>query len=214
MDVTVAIPAVGTEAYFSFKEPYNLFIRNRFNINTLSVKLKVISVISIRDTIRTDLRDPFTDTYEVAGVDEPTYKIDLNNNVYLISFSFRTSDGVERFVRVPLSFVASISNAASVEYSNRLLALDLGKLPKELDLTAILPDLEDFIATRLGVSPIAKDISVGAIELITPAEHDARETIRQNSVTVHKTLSVQLAESQLALTEIHNRLDTLGIALG
>lgn len=214
METTIAIPSVSTEAYFTFKDPYHTFIRNKFNINTLNIRLKVISVISMRDMIRTDLRDPFIEIYEPAGLGEVDYKRDLNNNVYLVSFSFKTSDGVERYVRVPLNYIASLSDSATVEYVNRILMLDLGYVPKNLDLTPLAADFIDFVASRVGVGPVIKDVSVGDVHLVTQDDHELRETIRSNTVTVHKTLSVQLEEKTILLDGLMNRLKTLGIVLG
>lgn len=214
METSVAIPSVGVEAYFTFKEPYNLYIKNKFNINTLSTKLKVISVISMRDMIRTDLRDPFTEVYEVANLSEVDYKRDLNNNVYLISFSLRTCDGVERYLRVPINYIAEISTPSIVPYSNRIIMVDLGSLPTELELTPMFVDLIDFIATRTGVDPVVKDVSVGEVTQVDQPSHETRETIRRNSVTVHKTLAIQLEEARHAHDQLLNRLNALGIVLG
>jgi len=214
METTVAIPSVGTEAYFTFKDPYNLYIKNKFNINTLSTKLKVISVISMRDMIRTDLRDPFTEIYQVANLSEVDYKRDLKDNVYLISFSLKTCDGVERYLRIPLNYVSEVSSPSSIEYANRVLMIDLGSLPLTLDLTPLFVDLADFATSRTGVIPVIKDVSVGDVLELSQADHETRETIRQNSVSVHKTLSIQLEEERHMKDQILNRLNSLGIILG
>lgn len=214
MDVTVNVPSIGTEAYFTFKQPFNFYIKNKFNINTLSIKMKVISIISMRDMIRTDLRDPFTEIYEVAGLSEVDYKRDLTDNVYLISFSFKTCDGVERYVRLPLNYISEISQASTVEYINRVLMLDLGELPKDLDLSPVYNDIMDYVATRIGVAPDIKNVAIGDVTLLDHFEHETRETVRENNVEVHKTLSVELEEITLRHDELLNRLNTLGIVLG
>lgn len=214
MDVTINVPSVGTEAYFSFKEPYSLYIKNKFNINTLSIKLKVISIISMRDMIRVDLRDPFTEIYEPAGLSEVDYKRDLTDNIYLVSFSLKTCDGVERYFRLPLNYISEISNLSTVEYSDRILMIDLGHLPKSMNLDPLFADLSDFVATRVGVEPEIKDVSVGEVLMLDQFSHETRETVRQNTVTVHKTLAVQLEEITIKHDQLLNRLNTLGIVLG
>lgn len=213
-EITVAVPSVGTEAYFTFKEPFNTFISNRFNINAANIKLKVISVIAMRDVIRTDLRDPYTDLYDPAGLTEVQFKLDLKNHVPLISLSFKTEEGVERYIRVPLNYVSEVSTASSIEYLNRLLVIDLGALPRDLDLEVHYQDIQDLIATRFGVQPELKDVTVGNVQLVSPQEHRTRETVRNNSVSVHKTLAIQLKEATESRDQILNRLNDLGIALG
>lgn len=212
--ITVRTPSVGTEAYFTFKEPFNSFIGNRFNITVENMRLRVISIIAMRDVIRTDLRDPYTDLYDPAGLTEVQYKLDLNNDVPLISLSFKTPDNIERYIRVPLNYISEISDDSLVEYLNRILVVDLGNLPKDFNLDAYYEDFKDFISTRIGVNPDIKDVTLGAVEFMDQNEHEVRETVRNNTVTVHKTMAIQLSEITEAHDELLNRLETLGIALG
>lgn len=212
--ITVRTPTVGDEAFFSFKEPFNTFISNKFNITVDGIKLKVITILSMRDGIRTDLRDPYTDLYDPAGLSEVDFKVDLHNEVPLISFSFSTPDGVERYIRVPLNYISEFSVGSNVEYLNRLLVVDMGSLPKDFDMDVHYQDIIDFISTRTGVSPSIKDVTVGTVDLLDSEEHELRETVRSNTVSVHKTLSIQLAEAIESRDELLNRLSDLGIVLG
>ena len=213
-DVTINTPSVGLEAYFTFKDPINYYIRNKYNLNTLAIKLKVISIISMKDMIRSDLRDPFTELYDPAKIPEVEYKKDLIDNIPIISFSYRDRIGVERFIRSPLNYVDTMSNVANVEYVNKLLVLDLNRLPKELDTTIFFQDLADFVEARLGVAPQVKEVVVGEIDMVDTTEHETRETIRRNMITVHKTLHVRLEELQLDHDQVLERLADLGISLG
>lgn len=213
-EITVNVPSVGLEAYFTFKEPINRYLKNKFNLDSLTVKLKVISIISMKDMIRNDLRDPFTELYSAAGLSEVDYKQDLLDNVPIVSFSFRDLEGIERFIRSPLNYISTISNLADIEYMNKLIVLDLNKLPISLDTTLFFNDLADFIETRIGILPSIKEVNVGDVELVSLDEHTTRETVRNNMVTVHKTLSIQLQEANLKYDQVMNRLQVLGIVLG
>jgi len=213
-DVTINTPSVGLEAYFTFKEPVNYYIRNKFNLNSLSIKLKVISIISMKDMIRNDLRDPYTELYEPAAIPEVEYKKDLIDNIPVVSFSYYDRNGVERYIRSPLNYIDSMSNVSNVEYINKLLVVDLNRLPKELDTTVFFSDLADFVESRLGIVPEIKEVAVGQVELVDTNEHETRETVRTNMITVHKTLQVQLEEANLRHDQILERLQTLGISLG
>jgi len=213
-DITIQIPSIGTEGYFTFKEPINYYIRNKFNLNTSSVKLKVVSIISMKDTIRSDLRDPYGDLYLLAGISEVDYKKDLLDDVSIISFTFKDSRGIERFVRSPINYIESISSITNIEYINKLILIDLNKLPNEVDTTIFFEELKDFIETRLGILPNIKEVSVGSVELVDNIEHETRETIRKNMVTVYKTLNVKLEEITLKYDQILERLNNMNITLG
>jgi len=212
-EITVNIPSVGLEAYFTFKDPINIYLKNKFNLDSLTTKLKIISIISMKDMIRNDLRDPYTELYVPANISEVEYKKDLLDNVPIVSFSFRNIDGIEKFIRSPLNYIDSISNITNVEYLNKLLVIDLNKLPKDVDTTIFFTDLSDFIESRLGLVPSIKEVNIGDVELVSQTEHETRETIRANMITVYKTLSVQLQEITLKHDQLLNRLQTMGIVL-
>jgi len=213
-EVTIQIPTVGTEAYFVFKEPFNTYLKTKHKLDPTIDKLKVTSIISMKDMIRNDLKDPFTKLYEPVGISESDYKQDLVDNVPILSFSFIDRNEVEKFIRCPANYIQSYSDITNIEYINKLLVIDLGNLPIDLDTTVVFNDLKSFITTRLGVIPEFKEVSTGQIEFVTKTEHLTRETIRTNTVTVNKTLEVNLSELQLKYDNLIQRLATLGIVLG
>lgn len=212
-EVTVGLPNIGTLAYFGFKEPFNTYITNTFNINISSVKLEVVSIISMSDRIRTDLRDPFTDIYDPAGLTEVDYKLDLNDEISLISFRYIDDTGVERNFRVPHNYLSSTEDVSNIDYLNRLLVLDLGKLPSDIDLSPIYNDIKDFITSLTGVEPELKDVTIGDVEFLSQDEHETREIIRSSNTTVHKTLLTRLEECTESRDEILLRLEQIGISL-
>lgn len=214
MDISVNVPSIGLQAYFTFKEPFNTFFKAKYNLDSLTIKLKVISVISMRDMIRNDLRDPFTELYETVGISEVDYKTDLLDNIPIVSFSFKDLSDVEKYIRCPLNYIDSYSNVSNIEYINKVFVIDLNKLPIDLDLSVYINDLKDFIESRVGLTPDVKEVSIGDVELVDLNEHSTRETIRTNTITVHKTISTQLQELNLKYNELLNRLQTLGITLG
>ena len=214
METTVQVPSIGMISYFTFKEPFNTYFKNKFNLDSLTVKLKVVSLISMKDMIRNDLRDPFSEIYLPAGLDEVQYKKDLLDNVTIVSFSFRDLKGIERFIRCPINYIESIANVSNKEYINKVIVIDLNKLPLDLDTTIFFNDLSDFIESRIGIVPAIKEVNIGDVEFVTPEEHNIRETVRTNMITVHKTLSIQLQEANHRYDQILERLQQLGISLG
>ena len=213
-EITVNVPSVGTHAYFTFKEPVNYYLRNKYNLNSLGIKLKVVSIISMNDIIRNDMRDPYSDIYVPANISEAQYKKDLLDDISIVSLSYTDIRGVLRFIRCPINYIESISSVTNREYLNKVILIDLNKLDSETDLTPIFNDLKDFIESRTGIEPQVKEVSIGEIEFVTEDEHVLRETIRNNSKTVYKTLSVQLEEITLNRDQILQRLSDLNIALG
>lgn len=213
-DITVNIPSIGMTSYFTFKEPINTYFKNKFNFDALTAKLKVVSIINMRDMIRTDLRDPFSELYIPTGLNEIEYKKDLRDNVSIISFSFKDLLGIERFARCPLNYINSISDISNKEYINKMIVLDLNRLSVDFDTTIFFNDLADFIESRIGIVPNIKELNIGNVEFITPDEHNTREIVRTNMVSVHKTLSTQLQEANLRYDQVIQRLQNMNITLG
>lgn len=214
METSVQTPSVGLIAYFNFKEPFNTYFKNKFNLQSLTTKLKVVSIIDMRDMIRSDLRDPYSELYIPAGITEVDYKKDLRDNVNIISFSFVDLNGIEKYIRCPINYVDSILNTSNIEYLNKVIVLDLNRLPIDVNTSVFFKDLSDFIESRLGIVPKIKEVNIGDVEFVTPDEHNVRETVRSNMITVHKTLSTQLQEANLRYDQIVQRLQTLEISLG
>lgn len=212
-NVTVHAPNINLEGYFTFKEPMNYYVRNKYNLDENAVKLKVVSLISMGDIIVNDLRDPYTDLYEPAGISEGSYKKDLIDKIPLVTLAFISDTCNDRFLRVPLNYIASISNISDVDYHNKVILVDLNRLPVSLKLDSIFSDLEDFIETRLGIYPTLKVVSLGKVELVSVSENVTRESVRKRMVTVHKTNEILLEEITTRHNELLNRLDELGIVL-
>lgn len=211
--VDIPTPSIGDTGYYTFKEPFTSYLSNLFNVDIEACKLRVTSIISIKDNVRGDSRDPFSDIYLPAGLDEADYKLDIDNGIVLVSFSFCDGRGNEKFLRVPVNYIATVPTDNEVNYSSRLLMIDLGLLPEDLDLTSHYEDIKDYITTRLGVEPKLKDITTGKPKTLPYDKHTMLETIRSNKVTVHETNNIQLEKLRVAYTDLLDRLDELGITL-
>lgn len=213
-DITVTQPSVGLEARFVFKDPAGRYIRNKLNITEENILLTAVTVSNMRELVEVDMRDPFQDAYYPMGLTRTQYEEDLKNEVPLITFRHESLSKTISYLRIPLNYVEDYSNVAEIGYINKLLVIDLGSVYKELDTSVIFPDLKDFITTRLGIVPDVKEVGIGDIESVSQVEHDTKESLRTNLVTVRKTLTIQLEEMTLKYDQILQRLQTLNITLG
>lgn len=212
--ITVSPPSIGQEAYFSFKEPVAKFVRNKLNTNEVSVKFTVTSVMSMREMIEVELRDPFMEIYGLLGLSDYEYRTDVLNSVPVYTLRTTTIAGVNSYIRVPLNYISEFGAVSDVLYTNRVIVLDLGKLPQDLVIDQCFPDLVDALTTRLGVAPSVKEVSLGSPEKISRDAYSIRESVRTNSITVKKTNATQLAELSIRYSQLVNRISDLGIVLG
>jgi hypothetical protein len=213
-EITVSPPGLELEAYFSFKEPILTHIRNKLNTNEDSIQLKVIGINNLRSLIESELRDPYTDTYTPLGISSQDYRRDVLNDVPLYVFAYVSTTGRTTYVKCPLSYISDYSLVADILYTNRVIVVDLNKLPKALDTTVVFAELSDMIHDRLGVRPQIKEVSVGEMQKITREEYQIRESIRTQLITVRKSNRTMLAEITLKHDQLLSRLNDLNISLG
>lgn len=212
--VTITCPTIGLEAYFTFKEPVARSLQNRLGVNVSQILLKVSAINEIKEMLQSELRDPFLEAYSPAGIEQAQYNQDLIDNLQILTFKFTAPNGSVRYVRVPMTYVSGYDSVVDIVYLNKTLVVDLGPQHQDLDLTAVHDDLIDFVKTRLGITPMLKEVSIGDVVKITSEEHALREALRAGEVTVHKTNSVELEELRLKYHNLTTRLQQLNIALG
>lgn len=213
-EITVSPPTLNLQAYFSFKEPVFSRIRNKLNTREDSVELKVIGINSLKAMIESELRDPYVDTYQPLGIPDIDYRRDVLNSVPLYVLSHTNPLGRVTYFKCPLNYIADYSLVADILYTNRVVVIDMGKLPKALDTTVIFNELSDMVFDRLGVRPQLKEVSIGEPEAVVREDFQTRESIRLQSVTVNKSNRTRLAEMTLKHDQLLARINQLNITLG
>ena len=211
---TITCPSIGTEAYFTFKEPAVRSLQNRLGTSASQIQLKVSAINEIRELLQSELRDPFLEAYAPLGLDQAQYNRDLQDNVVIITFKFTDISSAVKYVRVPITYVAGYDSVVDIQYFGKTIVLDLGAQHQDLDLSAIHSDLADFVRTRTGITPNIKEVTIGDPIKITAEEHANREAIRTNEISVFKTTSATLEEMNVRYQNLVNRVRDLGIVLG
>lgn len=186
--VTVNIPPIGLEGVFSFKAPYNTYVKNTLNTPLDELKLKVISIVSMREMITIDNVDPFVKFYTNVGISESDYKEDLVNEVPIITLVYNEKNAI----RIPLSYISYYGNITQISYGNKLLVVDLGILPIDLDLGVYFEDIKDTLEYRVGVRPMIKEVVIGGIESVDQITHTQNETVRNGIIAIQDTNELKL----------------------
>lgn len=199
-NVTVQIPPLGIECLFSFKKPFNAYVSSTLNINLSEVKLKVISIISMRDMVAIEKIDPFTRYYVPIGIPEADFKFDFDHDVPIITLLYNETN----VVKIPLSYISFYKAISQIEYSNKVVVVDLGMLPTSVHTEVYFDTLKDFIETRFGVRPEVKEVNLGS-KIVSSTEHEQNELARQNVITIHDTNETKLQKITTSYNELLNR---------
>lgn len=202
-NVTVQTPPIGLECLFSFKKPYNAYVRSTLNVNIDEVKLKVISIVSMRDLIAIEKIDPFAKYYIPMGIAESDFKLDLDNDVTMLTLLYNGMN----VVKVPLSYVSFYKAISQIEYSNKIVLIDLGILPVAVKTDVHFEGLKDYCETRFGVRPEVKEVNLGST-IVSSTEHAQKELVRNNVVTIHDTNETKLQKMTVAYNELLARFNS------
>ena len=211
--ITISIPPLNTDAYFKFKEPMVSYIKSSNKINIDTTRFKVISLTSMADLIRNNLVDPYSEIYDPAGIPEYEYKKDLLDNVPIATLSYVNFKNIVSYIRLPVNYIESISNFNNIEYIDKNIVINLGKLSSNYDTSLFFDELKDFIYDRTGVTPSVIEVAIGAPVNISKEEHAIREQIRSNKVTVTKSLATRYEELNIKYNDLLRRLAEIGITL-
>lgn len=209
-ELTISIPNVGTRAIFKFKEPFRSFVKNKFRHNTDGTQMEVASIINMKDNVVNDARDPYSEIYDPAGITQDEYKKDVIDNISIITLRFRDNKDVVRYIRVPANYISEISDTGTVEYISKMLVIDLGMLPVDLDVAKLSQGLTENISYLIGVRsnnlPKIHEVGIGDIELVPYEEHVIREEVRSNIVQHKDNLIASEAYYKMRLSQL---VDTL-----
>lgn len=146
----------------------------------------VRSVTSLK-AIAAEGKDPYALYYQDAGISADKYQEDLTNNVCIISLE--SSSGV--WVYVPNSYLASLPLTGGAPYTTYLVAVNLGLLPDNLDLSYFQSQLVQLAHDLMGVDNAeVKVVAASATLHLSQADAATIETARQ---TVMSTLTTDRA---------------------
>lgn len=151
---------VNTTGKFTFKDPVN-------NAIDESIEYNIVAVRSIKELIDTG-DEPFVTIYEPLGIGKDKYREDVENNINIIVL---TNTNGNTYTYVPESFIVNVPDSSGYKYAETLLAINLGKIPLDLNLTNLKEEIHDLILSLTGLNTEAKEIQTSAIELVDEVDH-------------------------------------------
>lgn len=212
--ITVSLPPVGLKAYFSFKDPVADYIRGRITSSAIKIPLEIVSIVDMNEMRTFDLRDPYRFVYAPIGLTNYDYEEDYRNKIPVVTFKHVSLQSAVTYIKIPLNYLAGYSEVLEISYMNKCIVMDLGKLPTTLDTTVLFSELSDVVQKLSGVTPEIKEVNVGEVDVVTQPDHEILETVRQNAITVRKSLAVRYEELNTAHSQLLARIQALNITLG
>ncbi len=151
---------VNTTGKFTFKDPVNSAIDEDIEYN-------IVAVRSIKELIDTG-DEPFATIYEPIGIGKDLYRKDVEDNINIVVLT-NTNGG--SYTYVPESFIVVSPDSSGYKHAEILLAINLGKIPLDIDLTSLKEEVQDLIQSLIGLKTEAKELVTSSIELMNEVDH-------------------------------------------
>jgi len=154
------IPPINFKGRFEVKPPYN----KRLNPNIFYTVKSVYNIKSLEDL---DI-DVLNVVYLDYGLTENDYDNDRNNDVPIIEFESESGD----VVYVPASYITALPRITGRVFVNKVLTINLGSLPENLDLTSLKSDIKELVKFKYGINAYIEEVEVSNKFVVTEEEYD------------------------------------------
>lgn len=116
---------------------------------------------------------------------------------------------------IPDTFIATIPDQTDISYSQRVLAVSLGPLPGNLDISNFKADLQDLITSKLGIAnPQIIETVAPLTDNPTYEESLVMERTRKASITNNTSQREQLVQQQREIARLNRIIQAYESKLG
>ena len=185
-------PYVGLKGVFGVNTPYVLDATKTWT---------VIAVRSFDDVYKQG-EDVYTSYYEPFSISNGVFNSDKAEQANIVTF--KSNEGVH--VYIPDTFITTMPTADTVDYTHRVVMVDLGSLPNTVDLEYLETEMANVASGFLGVEANCEVCVVSEPGVITAEEHAtilaARQALVNDSETIYMKLNRTKDELAKANAEI------------
>jgi hypothetical protein len=166
----------------------------------------------------------FEDVYELGTDVYETYYVPMGlaNGTVVggTPFSFATERNLQpniitleaddgEIIYVPDTFIQSYPNMGEVKYSHVILAVTLGALPDNNDLSYVKDEIQSLVAQIYGVNATVQEARAPSTGNPTAIEHEALEAARAAAITLLETDRAKALRLQAEKTLLQGKINTL-----
>lgn len=151
---------VGNNGNFSFKTPVDSKIDE-------TIVYEVAAVRSIVETFISGV-SPFETIYEPLGLAKEVFDEDFRNNITIITL--KTFGGSE-LIYVPSSYIIKYPDTSGIKYVEKILAINLGKLPVDIDFSGLYDSIKEVILEQTNLTVEIAVVDNSAIEMVDEVDH-------------------------------------------
>jgi len=184
------IPPINAKGKFTLSSPFNSIIN----------PLEEYTVVGIRSLEELAASDPLTIIYKAVGLTDIEYEDDRYNNVPIVVLL----STAEEYIYVPATKVITMPVLTGKQHQEKTLAIPLGLLPDDLDLSLLQIYIHDTIYDVIGVDTNAEVLETSSKVLLDDIESKQLQQLRDNIKIVTKSYRTLYNELVVILTKKNN----------
>lgn len=195
-----------------------MYARGRFTLrppwSTVPNMLYKCTSFRSFETCYKEGKDVYKTFYEPMGVLEGSttytatpFSLEEERLANVTIVSLRGDDG--SLIWVPDSFIASQPVVSDVEYSLMVLAVSLGAIPDDQDLSPLKTSIYNLVRNYTGVNPTIFEARAPSTNTPTPTQHAVLEAARQGAITLDETDKAKAIRLQQEKVLLQNQIDKL-----
>lgn len=191
------LPPINLKGTFKLKVPLTSIISEKVIYTVDGIKT-ITSLI-------TDELDVETLIYINQGLTTQNYLDDLKNQIPIVTLK---SEGNALF-HIPATYFTKVPQIVGVTFINKAMILNLGYIPKDLDLTFLLTELNDYVKATTGITPTSTIEEITGDFIVSYTEANTFETTRQTVISLKETCKGLLLKANATIAEYKVKMAVL-----
>lgn len=187
------IPAIGTAGYFELLTPFDVKVSTNERFTLKSVR-------TISEYLASN-EDVFNDVYIKNGIDA-SYANDSKKDIEILGIQSERG----AWVYVPVSYVKCYPVVNGIPYRTMSIVVPLQPIALDIDLTGLLSQINDVVASYLGFIPVSKPVETSKVVLVDSDKHAAlqidRAILKSNS-TPYAVIQKLNNDIAVAVDKVH-----------
>lgn len=190
------IPPINTRGKFTF----SAHVENIKKLNP-EEEFTVTSIRSIMDLHKSE-ELPYETIYVPIGLSAKDFEEDLKSDIPIVVFTKTNGD----FFYIPADHILSMPNVTGIRYRGVILAVNLGGLPLNFDLSLAKNTIIDNIYDTIGIKSTVAEVYNTAVTLVTDTEDKTFKLSLANAKKIDKSNLTRYTET---LTELNKAKETI-----
>ena len=187
------IPPINSKGKFKVSSPFDTILKP-------DIIYTVVGIRSIQEAIDDDI-DVEKEIYVNNGLTADDMVKDMTNNIPIIILQ----DESNTYYYIPAKYFISIPDVSGYYLRDKILAIDLGLVPENEDLSYIIDEVKDLITSMTGLLPNGKLLDGSQIVLVDKQKYDTYSKNRESRINNKETCRAKLKKIDVILKEMRNK---------